>query len=320
MKIGSQMADFKPVFYTNARGVEYGNQSGLTYLDEWSRVAWKDRNVTRRTHEDYELDPVASYRDYALWNYKKMFDSGACDAIYWDDVYACANFDLVGTDAYRLSSGRIQPSVGIFNMRALIRRCAVLQTELGHDCRDNWVHMTNTEIAPVCGFAGVNYDWEDVCGDSPIQERYSRETIQACSLGRQMGNRVAVIGYFSTKDKSSDKLKWLERTGTGACLTHELAWLRVSYWKTEYRKLVEWGYGLPTTRVWNYWSEDEEFPFEIQGPKNAALAMQRADGKMLLIVSDWECGGIYTVRSRQSDFQTTFELAKFDYKILEVER
>ena len=141
MAIGSRDPRFKTVFYTNARGVEYGNESGLTYMDEWSRVEWKDRAVTRRTQEDYELDPVASYRDYAAWWYAKMCRSGACDALYWDDVYACANFDLVGTDAYRLPDGRIQPSVGIFNMRALVRRGAVVQTELGRD----WTFVIKNE-------------------------------------------------------------------------------------------------------------------------------------------------------------------------------
>ena len=179
--------------------------------------------------------------------------------------------------------------------------------------------MTNTALAPVLSFAGMNYDWEDTAGDMPLQERYSRECIQAQSIGRQFGNQVAVMGYFATKDPNSEKLKWLHRTGTGVCLTHELQWYRVKEWREIHGRLVDWGYRLPTTRVWNYWDEDVPLPVDVKGGVAAALAMAKAGGEALVVVSDFESGGDYTLRPdaaalglkpgfRALDFETGAEL------------
>ena len=328
------------VFYTNARGIEYGIESGRTYCDEWSRVQWKNRNFTRREKRDYELDPVGSFRDYAAWWYRKMLETGACEYIYWDDAYPKADWNLVGTDAYRLPDGRIQPSVGVFSMRALIRRGAVVQAELGMKTTGNWVHITNAAVAPFCSFAGVNYDWEDIKGDKPLQESYPLDYMQALTCGRQMGVRVAVMGYFSIKDRNDPKLRWLEHTGTGACLVHEVQWTRVPEWRLRNDQLTAWGYRDPDTKVWNYWDEDVPFPVDVRGCENGALAMSR-NGKALVVVSDY--GGTDAsvavrpdakalgIRSSftATDFLTgaavpvkdgtvRFGLAKYDYIILEL--
>ena len=196
------------------------------------------------------------------------------------NIFCQSNFDLVGTESFRTPSGDIQPSSGIFNQRAQTRRCAVLQAEHGWIDRKNWVHMTNTALAPVLSFAGMNYDWEDVAGDSALQERYPKEAMQAQSLGRQFGNRVAVMAYFSTSDK--EKLKWLHRTGVGACLVHEFNWHRVKEWREIDARITAWGYRNPTTRVWNYFDEDVPFPVEIRGGCEASLAMTRSAGGSLL--------------------------------------
>lgn len=287
--------DHKLVFYTNARGIHLGSKEGLTFCDEWAREEFAKRPYAHKDFASYSLDPCRSYRDFAAFWWEKMLVSGACDYLYWDDVFAAGNRDLVGTDAYRTSNGEIQSSQGIFNLRALVRRGAVLEAEHGLVARRNWVHMTNTAIAPICSFAGVNYDWEDFCGDTPIQERYSREYIQAATIGRQFGNQVEVMGYFATKDPKSEKLKWLERTGTGACLTHEIQWRRVGAWSRANELLKNWGYRRRDARVWNYWDEDIPFPVTIEGGQNAALAMAR-NGEAIVVVSDWNKGGDYCIK------------------------
>ena len=194
----------KFIFYTNARGIEYGVKSGMTFADEWCRQQWTARPFNRESGHAYDLDPVKSYADCAVVWYKAMVETGAADGIYWDDVFPSGDFNLGVTDAYRTSSGEIQPSCGIFSMRALIRRCAVMMSEIGKDPRDNWVHMTNTAMAPVSAFAGVHYDWEDTAGDTTIQQRYTRAYVLATAIGRQMGCRVGVMGYFATKDPKSE--------------------------------------------------------------------------------------------------------------------
>ena len=311
--------DAKFVWYTNGRGVRLGNPEGTTFADEWTREAFSSRPFAWGATKSYSLDPNRSYLDFAAWWWEKALSLGIVDYFYWDDIFCAANLDLVGTEAYRTPDGDIQPASGIFNQRAQVRRCAVLQREHGWPDGKNWVHMTNTALAPVLSFAGMNYDWEDTAGDMPLQERYSRECIQAQSIGRQFGNQVAVMGYFATKDPKSEKLKWLHRTGTGVCLAHELQWGRVKEWREIHGRLVDWGYRLPATRVWNYWDEDVPLPVEVKGGVAATLAMAKTGGEALVVVSDFDSGGDYVLRPdcaalglapgfRALDFETGAEL------------
>ena len=293
---GSCGKDSKFVWYTNGRGVRLGNPEGTTFADEWTIEAFAARPFDWGATKSYSLDPCRSYLDFAAWWWEKALSLGIVDYFYWDDIFCASNFDLVGTESYRTPDGDIQPASGIFNQRAQVRRCAVLQREHGWPDGKNWVHMTNTALAPVLSFAGMNYDWEDTSGDMAIQERYSRECILAQSIGRQFGNQVAVMGYFATKDPKSEKLKWLHRTGTGACLAHELQWYRVKEWRDINDRLVEWGYRQPATRVWNYWDEDVPFPVDVKGGEAASLAMAKAGGEAIVVVSDFKSGGDYTLR------------------------
>ena len=320
---GSCGKDTKFVWYTNGRGVRLGNPEGTTFADEWTREAFSARPFEWGATKSYSLDPNRSYLDFAAWWWEKALSLGIVDYFYWDDIFCAPNFDLVGTASYRMPDGEIQPASGIFNQRAQVRRCAVLQREHGWPDGKNWVHMTNTALAPVLSFAGMNYDWEDTAGDMALQERYPRECILAQSIGRQFGNQVAVMGYFATKDPKSEKLKWLHRTGTGACLTHELQWGRVKGWREIHGRLVEWGYRLPTTRVWNYWDEDVPLPVEVKGGVAATLAMAKSGGEAIVVVSDFESGGDYSIAPdaaalglepgfRAYDFETGAELPVVD--------
>ncbi|NMA21586.1 MAG: hypothetical protein GX927_13515 [Lentisphaerae bacterium] len=278
------------MFYTNARGVRWDTREGQTFVNEWYRHSFIQRDFKWLSGVAYDLDPVDSFRDYAMWWYKHMFTSGACDAIYWDDVFLNANFNMVTTEAYRLPDGTIQPSTGLFNMRELIRRTAVLQTELGRPAR-NMVHMTNTAIAPICSFASMNYDWEDHNGFNDFQNRYSKEYIRALSIGRQFGNYPAVLAPVSGTPK---QVAWCERTATGVMLTHELRWTdsrRKHYWET-LLSFYEFGYGSKEVQVHNYW--DENFPFEIDGPDHSSIALVKP-GKTLLMICDYGGGGEYRI-------------------------
>ena len=285
------------VFYTNGRGVHYGDPKGqgATFCNEWSRMEYMDRTFTPMSMKAYDLDPVESYRDYAAWWYERMLSTGAADALYWDDVFCSSSFNLVQTDAYRLPSGQIQPSSGIFNMRALVRRGAILQAELGKPADGNWVHMTNTALAPVLAFAGVNYDWEDSSGDRPHQTKYPKDYILACTIGRQFGNRVGIMGYWdatlanakTASGQKTERMLWLERTAAGVMLSHELRWNSGhKAYDDAHRLLCDWGYRRPETKVWNYWDEDVAFPVRVDGPDAASLALARR-GSAVVVVSSF---------------------------------
>lgn len=315
------------MYYTNARGVRWDTPEGQTFVDEWHRNPFSQRKFKWMDATAYDMEPVESFRDYAMWWYRKMIESGACDFIYWDDIFMSANFNMTAAGAYRRADGNIQPSSGIFNMRELVRRTAVMQAELGKPAL-NMVHMTNTAIAPICAFAGMNYDWEDHNGFRDFQDRYTREYVRALSIGHQFGNFPAVLAPLAG---TPEQLEWCERTATGVMLTHELRWThsgRKHYWNT-LKKLYDFGYGDKNVEVYNYWNAG--FPLKITGPENSAIALVK-NGKTLLMVCDYGGGGEYRVKSagkavnlesgepvKSANSEIVFTLKKHDYILMVIE-
>lgn len=275
-------------FYTNGRGLNFNFPPGRTFCDEWYRLAFVNRaafDIDASTA--YEMDPVPTYLDYAASCWRRLLASGACDHLYWDDVFLAANFNPETSAAFVDSKGLVHPASGIFNMRAQVMRGSVLQKEMGRPCRGNWVHCTNTALAPVSAFAGVNYDWEDNGKTNPLHERYSRDYIQASAIGRQFGVRTKVLCYFGGGMTDSNPV--LEEQALGVMLTHELAWERVKRWNEIHAALMKWGYGAKATRVWNYWDE-ADYPLIVVGGETSSLVARRADGETLVIVASWEKG------------------------------
>ncbi len=132
LQCGFHVCSTKPrnvMVYTNPRGMRHDTREGQTFLDEWHVEAFLSRKSSYGGGSTYGANPVESFRDFSLWYYRKMLETFV-DAINWDNTYLKACFDTVGTDAYELSPGTIQPSVGLWNMRELIRRTAVLFHEL----------------------------------------------------------------------------------------------------------------------------------------------------------------------------------------------
>src|SRR5205814_1199600 len=147
------------IAYTNPRGTRQDTPEAQTFLDEWHVDAFLSQKANYGDGASYGCNPVESFRDFSLWNYSKMLDTFD-DAINWDNTYLKACFDTVGSDAYELSPGIIQPSVGLWNMRELIRRTAILFHEMKKRPM-NVPHMTNTSIAPTLSFAQMQLGWED---------------------------------------------------------------------------------------------------------------------------------------------------------------
>lgn len=277
------------LLYTNARGVRLDTPEGQTFLDEWHRDAFPTRTWAYGQGPAYDLDPVQSYRDYAAWHYHKMLTTFA-DAIYWDDIFPQSNFDTVGTDAYVLPDGTIQPSAGIWNMRELVRRGAVLAHELGKPNR-NMVHITNTAIAPILSFAGTSLTWEDRVGDADFQDRFSRDYILAESIGRQHGTVPFVLPLAHGNDP--ENVAWARRTGTGATLVHELGTHGWPEYVEARQRMLDFGYGGPDVEVSNYWQSDH--PVKVEGSDCATLVASKP-GAALIIVCDYGDGGNLRLR------------------------
>ena len=273
------------VLYTNGRGIRLGTPPGSTFCDEWRCFPFVNRGAFNVDASGaYELEPVRTYLDYAATCWRRMVGSGACDAVYFDDVFLAGNGNPETSDAFRTADGTVHPASGIFNMREQVRRCAVTMAEMGRPCRRNWIHMSRTAMAPVSAFAGLHYDIEDNYAKDPFQERYSRDYLIAETIGRQFGVRTRVMCYFDGADPS--RLDELLDGATGVMLTHELEWRRMGRWNEIRAKLLAWGYGEKSTEVWNYWDE-ADYPLAVSGLETSSVAMRRADGEALVIVSSW---------------------------------
>ena len=274
------------VFYTNGRGIATGVEPGYTFQDEWTLAPFRVRKRSAFGGLAYSMDPAPSLLDYQVWCFRRMLDSGACDRIYWDDIFLSPNYSLVGTDAYVTSEG-IQPACGIFRMREQVRRTAVMQKELGYDPRHNWIHMTSTALAPVSAFAGIHYDLEDAHAPTSMQERYSRAFLLAGTAGRQFGVQTALLSFYDASDKRLART--IERSNTGVDLTFELYWQRgPKSYHALLGKIRDWGYGKDGTKVWNWW-DGTRYPVAVRGSETSSVAMAR-NGRALIVVSNWGDG------------------------------
>jgi len=287
--------------YTNGRGLRFDLPEGETFLNEWTVPPYMPRLWSYAGHTDYEMETVPSFRDYAVWHYKKMIE--ACiDSIYWDDFFLVSNFNTYQTEAYVMTDPEtdepilqkdgltpvVQPSVGLFNMRECARRTAVLVLEMGRTPM-NIIHDTNTALNPILAMSQFHYTWEDHPGVSDFQDRFSRDYIRAESIGRQQG--TIPFNLWLVRGGTEEERDWASRTGTGVALTHEMRNGGSDYWRTS-KILRDFGYGLDSVDVMNYW--DEEFPVTVAGLDTSSLLLTK-DSERLLLLCDWGGGGEGTV-------------------------
>jgi len=276
-----------------------------------------------------------SCQDAWLWYYKEMM---ACfDGIYWDNLYLSANYDTVAGGAWVDDQGRVHPAMGLWAMRDLVKRTAVLFGECGRPLFGNVVHMTNANLVPIMAFANVNLDWEWQYGKRDFQDRFTPELTVAETIGRQCGNIPLILagGFYDRADPAYD---WVMRTRTGVCLVHEIKvwdWQPKAYYDLLAR-LYQWGYGGTDCQVYNYW--DAGFPLQTAGSNLKGLVMVRG-GKAVVIVTDYGEGGKCAATldlaklklpalATVTDFetgqpvtstgpgQTAFTLKKHDFKVL----
>jgi hypothetical protein len=176
-------------------------------------------------------------------------------------------------------------------MRELIRRTAILEHEMG---KPNTImaHTTNRQVAPMQAFAATQLSWENNAGDKPFQERFSRAYIQAESTGKQTGAVPFALGLVSGSDPA--KLDFARRSGSGVLLTHEIKTIDnwSDYWPN-YDRLLQFGYGTPQTRVFNYWQEN--YPAQISGGETSSLLLSKP-GSALIVVCDYGNGGDFKLQ------------------------
>ncbi|NLF68218.1 MAG: hypothetical protein GX575_04095 [Candidatus Anammoximicrobium sp.] len=272
--------------YTNARGVRFDTPEGQTFLDEWHRDPFTTRTWAKGDGVAYDLNPGESFRDYAVWYYQRMLATFA-DHIYWDDIFLQSCFDVIGSEAYELPDGRLQPASGLFDMRELIRRTAVMMHEQGRRGCANQVHITNTAIAPILAFAGTHLTWEDRSGDQDFQDRFSRDYIRAESIGRQHGN--VPFALLLIRGPDPQRVAWARRTCAGVMLAHEIRPIGViEDHERNLATLYDFGYGTDAAQVFNDWQTD--VPVRVSRDDVAFLVVAKP-GRVLVLVCDYGEGG-----------------------------
>jgi len=271
--------------YTNPRGIGYEMAEWPSFQDEWVNFPYHER--AKSGGLAYDICPVRSFQDAALWSYREMMT--CFDGIYWDNIYLAANFDTVAGGAWVDERGRTHPSMGLWAMRDLIRRTALLFHEEGRPVFANVAHMTNTNLVPILSFANVNLDWEWQYGKRDFQDRFTPELTVAESVGRQCGNLPLILagGFYDAQDPAWG---WCMRTRLGVCLVHEL---RLWDWQPDwhyalYGKLFEFGYGSPECRVYDYW--DEGFPLKVSGVDARGIVLVNGR-RAIVVVTDYGEGG-----------------------------
>jgi hypothetical protein len=280
------------ITYTNAAAMRVDTRAGRTYLNEWDRHVYPTREYSFGQYWDFTVNPCRSFRDFAEWYYNKLLGTFD-DCIYWDNMFLKSDFNTVLTNAYRLPDGYVQPATSLWDERALVRRTAVLDTEL-HKPDLNMIHMTNTAIAPVLAFARIDLDLEDKYGSSPFQSRFSRAFLLTEAIGRQFGNvPVGLLGLFS---KSPARLAWIQRTYAGVMLTLEIrGWEWDPVYAESLTRLMAFGYGMPSTKTWDYWRRN--YPMRVYGDKTSSIVVaKRKGGQAVVVVCDWGHGGMIRVR------------------------
>ncbi len=321
--------------YTNPRGIGFHMAEWPTFQDEWHKFAYFNR--AKKGGLDYDITPVKSFQDAALWHYREMMQ--VFDGIYWDNTFLAANWDTVVGGAWVDEAGRTHPGLGLWAMRELIKRTAVL---FHQEKRDGIFvsHMTNASLVPVNAFANVNLDWEWKYGTDDFQDRFTPELTVAETIGRQTGSFPLILagGHLDRKDP---RYAWVMRTRLGVMLVHELrAWDHGPETDAAfYRKLYEFGYAEPDCRVFNYWVAGH--PVKVDRVNARTLALARGQ-RALIIITDYGNGGEAKVRldhtalnlpasATAKDFETneplpqaaagewSFQLKKHDFKAILVE-
>jgi hypothetical protein len=283
-------------------------------------------------------EPVRSWQDFALFYLRKMVATEAVHGVYYDNVYATANHDTVSGDAYVRPDGALQPSMGIFNLRELLKRTATMFHEMGKK-PVIVAHMTNANLLPILSFATFCLDFEDKYGATDFQARWSTDFILTEAIGLQGGMVPAGLGGMTSDDPQETKR--LSRTFFGVALVHEIrpwGYYDLDELHRANMPLYEFGYGLEDCKVWRYWDAGQ--PVRIEGGSAKALVLAR-EGKALVLVADFGDGGEVTLKVNAKslgvsspftvmDVQTgeklkmdgkqiRFPLKRHDYRIVRIE-
>jgi hypothetical protein len=286
-----------------------------TFQDEWRNAGTLGTEISEFTQRDWpteevfrEKDPkkrqsnpsmyinyCRSYQDYGCWHANEWFKRGV--SAYWDNTFPKYTYNTQNSAAYRMSDGKVQPAMVIWNEREYMKRVwNLLQYWRRHQSDPlEWSHhMTDALILPFESWATVVLDYE-LDSTAP----FPPETHRAKAIGRQVG----AIPYWlytpvGTRNPIVAKLNRKHsdipgRADWGMKVVHEA--LRSGYTGASSltrndrqlaphleKMIVDFGYTDANTVVHNYWDEHPALWVENGAVKWIALA--RPQEKTLLVV------------------------------------
>jgi len=321
--------------YTSPRSCGFTNDGfRSTYVDEWSQVDVADPSwnaLPRATRERwrgiwYNLEPIQSYADMALYYQKKMLETFA-DGLYWDNIFLQPVYipAEAGGPGYVDDDGNLRPGVNILAFRNLAKRAAIMMHQMGKPPMI-WMHMTNFNVVPILSFATVNYDWEwrDL-GPWAVRDAQDRlgktadsaiDLIHIMSTGIHSGNvSVACDRFANAKYKGVTATKeWLVRTAMATALPHEIK--LSSNTRTLAYGVVpmmhQFGYGKPHCRVYRYW--DENYPVTTSGAPVKTLTLHNR-GRLLIVVGSFGEGGPVQIKLDRSALGLSSDLSAVDAEL-----
>ena len=300
--------------YTNARGINWV-EGGEDFCDEWSiydvadprwkvdvegqgkkMLREKAAEYTTAPHSGeamgvtYEIEPMDSFNDMALYYHKKMYDTWV-EGIYWDNFFLQANYNLVSGGAYVGDDGKLHPGVAIFGFRDLVKRNAVMQYQMGMRPL-SYIHMTNTNIVPMLSFGTIMLDWEWLdqgnYATMDMQDRMQLDAdssiVLAMSTGLQTGNISVGIDRCRPPAGSEVQREWLIRTLLAVTIVHEMkCGAEDDATGKVINILTDFGYGLPDCHVYRYWEAGQ--PITTSGANVKTLVLARGKKALIFIAS-----------------------------------
>ncbi len=312
--------------YLNPRATHLRWPEYQVFMDEWFCSEYRANN-----EDDYNNTPTKSYQDFLLACCEKLVDEGL-DGIYYDNIRDWHNPNQVVGPAYTMKNGKVQPYFDIFDMRALIKRTAIMLSKKGHTIFDGRpmlvLHMTNTNLLPFTSLGSVCLDLEDKYGSMDFQERFTEDYLTICTSGLQSGAIPEVLVQITGK-----KMADVTRTFLAVTMAFDLPMVLnaggvTNVWFVTWRKLKNFGYG--TDKVKTFPSYQPSGFVTTDAPKVRITEYRHANGETVLAVCSFGYAGKVTLKFNNAvkeivDYENNkvlskpvIDLKKNDFRLIKV--
>jgi hypothetical protein len=273
------------------------------FQDEWgckdfTGRKWHDKIMANDDPQGVKIIPTNSYQNFAMWEELEWLKRGI--GIYCDNVFLRTTTNLeMSKYAYKREDGNIQPGTGLWDMREYHKRMWVLVRQMQEVTEYPLyisLHMTNGNLLPIMTWTDINLDieWSWNGGNDP----FPPELLRAETTGLQTGcyphalhqctsNKWFKEGAYKIKTGAMKYNPDAVRHDWGIQMVHEI--LR-TLWGEKVKEypleilVMDFGYGEPDCKVYNYWQDD--YPVSVSNKEVKSIAFEK-DGKVMVVLTSW---------------------------------